>query len=170
MITDILKYGLGFVFLLLLQTLVLNHLQLSIYINPYLYIFFIIALPFNTPNWLLLTLAFVMGLMVDLFTGTLGMHASALVFMAFCRRYLLSVIAPREGYEFGSRPHYQDMGMTWFLIYSSVLTLCHHLFLFFVEAFEFHSFFIILFRVILSSLFTLLLIWMAQVFTYKKHG
>ena len=40
-----------FVFLVLLQVLILNNIQFSGYINPYFYIYFILLLPFDTPRW-----------------------------------------------------------------------------------------------------------------------
>ena len=65
MIKQILNFTLLFVFLVLLQVLVLNNIQLSGYINPYFYVLFILLLPFETANWLLLILAFALGISID---------------------------------------------------------------------------------------------------------
>ncbi|HRE96529.1 MAG TPA: rod shape-determining protein MreD, partial [Flavobacteriales bacterium] len=65
------------IFLLLLQGLVLNNLPLGTYFQPYLYVMFIILLPFETPNWMILPLSFFYGLILDSFTNTYGLHASA---------------------------------------------------------------------------------------------
>ena len=135
MISYLFKYSWAFVLLILLQVLILNNMHLSVYINPYVYILFILVLPFETRGWLILSLAFFMGIIMDSFCNTPGMHSAATVLIAFLRRYLLDVFAPREGYESGMSPHYRDMGIIWFLIYGGILTLIHHFFLFMLEDF-----------------------------------
>ncbi len=168
MIRTIIKYGIKFVVLILFQGLILNNIELGGYINPYLYVLFILFLPFETPGWLVLILGFMLGIAIDSFTNTLGMHTSATVFMAFCRTYILKLLAPRDGYDFHTKPSIQQMGFTWYLTYISSLVLLHHLFLFYVEAFNFSNFFTTLSRALLSSFFTISLILIVQLFSYKS--
>jgi rod shape-determining protein MreD len=158
----------NFIFLLLLQVLILNHIDFSGYINGYLYVLFILLLPFETPKWLLLVSAFLMGLSVDIFCQTLGVHAFASVTIAYIRPYLLGIIAPREGYEVGSQPNVNSFGLEWFIRYAVILVLIHHFVLFYTETFKFHQFFITFLRVILSSLFTLILIVLSQLLILKR--
>ena len=122
--------------LVLFQVLVLNNIQVSGYINPYMYVLFILLLPFETPRWLLLISGFAIGLSIDLFANTLGMHTSATVFMAFLRPYVLKWVMPHDEYEQSTYPRLYYYGFTWFLKYSLVLVLLHHTFLFYVEAFR----------------------------------
>jgi hypothetical protein len=168
MIRDISKHIGNFIFLILLQILVLNNIEFSGYINPYLYILFIILLPFETPNWMLLVSAFMLGLCVDFFSHTLGMHTFSTVLIAFLRPFILKFIAPREGYEAGSRPNANFLGFEWFMKYAIILVVVHHFSLFYIEVFKFHQFFATLLRVILSSIFTLLLIALSQFITLKR--
>jgi rod shape-determining protein MreD len=168
MIRNFPRYFLQFIVLVLLQVLVLNNIHLGGFINPYLYILFILLLPFDTPSWIVLFLGFFLGLSVDLFMNTLGMHASATVFMAFLRPTILKIIAPRDGYEPGTLPRIAHQGAEWFIRYALILTLGHHLFLFFAEAFHFTDFFATLLRVLLSTLFSALLIIMSQYFIYRE--
>ncbi len=158
----------NFIFLLLLQVLILNHIDFSGYINAYLYVLFILLLPFETPKWLLLVAAFVMGLSVDIFCQTLGVHAFATVTMVYIRPYLLGILAPREGYDVGSQPNVNSFGLEWFIRYAVIMVLIHHFVLFYSETFKFHQFFSTFFRVILSSLFTLILIVLSQLLTLKR--
>jgi len=155
-------------FLVLLQVLILNNIEINGYINPYLYVLFIILLPFETPKWLILFSGFVLGFSIDLFSHTLGMHTFATVFIAFLRPYILKFIAPREGYETGTRPNLKFFGFEWFFKYALILVLIHHFALFYIEAFTFHQFFVTLLRVMLSSSFTLLLILLSQYLTLKR--
>ncbi|MCG3167443.1 MAG: hypothetical protein POELPBGB_03235 [Bacteroidia bacterium] len=151
-----------YIFLIVFQVLILNNVQLGGFINPYLYVLFILMLPIEIPGWLLLLLSFLMGLSIDLFENTAGMHASASVFMAFCRPYLLNMISPREGFDRNSQPTIQKFGINWFLTYAGILILLHHFALFYLEIFRFSAFFSTLLRVILSSTFTLGLVVIAQ--------
>ena len=109
-----------------------------------------------------------MGLLVDIFSETLGMHTSATVFMAFLRPYILSYFAPRDGYESGSYPRIFYYGLPWFIKYATLMVFTHHLFLFYVEMFKFQDFFATLLRVILSTLFSSILIIISQYFVFRK--
>ena len=168
MIKNLYQHTGNFIGLVLLQVLILNNIEFSGYINPYLYVLFILALPFETPNWVLLVLAFIMGFTIDLFSNTLGMNTFATVLMAFTRPYLLKVIAPREGYEIGTRPGAKFFGFEWFIKYSLILVLVHHFSLFYIEAFKWQLFFSTFLRVILSTIFTMILIVLTQILTIKR--
>ena len=114
MINHLPRYIFNFIFLILIQVTVLNNIQFSGYVNPYLYILFIITLPFETPGWLLLVLGFLTGVTIDIFSNTLGMHASATVFMAYLRPFILRAFAPRDEYQPGSLPLMHHYGFSWF--------------------------------------------------------
>ena len=164
MINEVIKNGLRFIFLVLFQVLILNNIQLSGYLNPFLYVLFILMLPFQSPDWLVLILSFVLGISIDMFADTGGLHAVACVLMAFIRRPVLKLVSPRDGYDTGQKPTMQQFGFGWFFSYAGILIFVHHLTLFFMETFSFSEFFSTLFRVILSSLFTLMLIFISQFF------
>jgi len=168
MIKQIPRYIISFLLLVLLQVLILNNIQLGGFINPYVYILFILILPFHTPKWLLLILGFLLGLSIDLFTNTLGMHSSATVFIAFLRPFVLKIISPRDGYESETSPTVNFYGINWFIRYSFILVFAHHLFLFYIEVFRFSDFFTTLLRVILSSVVSLLVIFISQYFYRNK--
>ena len=69
---DKLKYILYFIVLLLVQTLILDQICVSVYVNAFVYILFIMTLPIDTNKYLALLLGLLMGLCVDLFNSTLG--------------------------------------------------------------------------------------------------
>jgi len=168
MIINVLKYGLIFILLILFQGLILNNIELGGYVNPFLYVIFILMLPFETPKWVVLILGFVLGIAIDSFSSTMGMHTSATIFMAFCRAYLLKLIEPRGGYEFNATPSVQFMGFPWYLLYAGVLVLLHHLFLFYIESFRLSQFFSTFGRAISSIFFTMILVLIVQLFNYKS--
>jgi rod shape-determining protein MreD len=162
MLNTILKYAGLFILLLAIQVLLLNNIQFSGYVNPYVYILFILLLPIETPSWLLLILAFMTGLTVDLTSGTLGLHTSATVFAGFIRPYVLNVLSPDEGYEPGDMPGIGTFGLRWFITYVLVIVLLHHIFLFYIEVFRFEYFFRTLLRALLSTGFSVLFIIIVQ--------
>ena len=164
MIKSIPRYFLNFILLVLIQVFILNNIQLGGFINPYIYVLFILILPFETPNWFLLFIAFILGMSIDLFSHTIGMHSSATVFMAFLRPYILKLISPRDGYESETLPQLKYYGAVWFIRYSFFLVFAHHLFLFYIEVFRLSNFFATFARVVLSSIFTILLILISQYF------
>jgi rod shape-determining protein MreD len=168
MIREIYKNIGNFVFIILLQVLILNNIEFSGFINPYLYILFILLLPFETPKWILLLVSFILGLTIDIFSNTLGLHAFATVAIAYIRPYVLKIFAPREGYEAGMRPGLSSFGWEWTLKYFFIIVFIHHFILFFTETFKFQMFFPTLLRVILSTLFTVILIILSQLLTQKR--
>jgi len=159
---------LRFFFLILLQVLILNNINLGGFINPYLYVLFVLMLPMETPGWLVLLSAFFLGLGIDIFMQTLGIHSASTVFMAYCRRYVLRLLSPRDGYDFGLQPSIRDMGFTWYFSFAGILILLHHCLLFFLEVFRFSEFFATLGRTVMSTFFTLLLVILCQFLAYKK--
>lgn len=164
MINEVIKNTLRFLFLVLFQVLILNNIQLSGYLNPFLYVLFVLMLPFQTPKWLVLILAFVLGISVDMFSDTGGIHAAASVFMAFLRDPILRLISPRDGYDNAQQPTVQQFGFGWFFSYAGILIFAHHACLFYLETFHFSDFFSTFSRVLLSSIFSLLLIFVSQFF------
>ncbi len=165
---EYLKNIIRFFVLILIQVFILNNIRLSGYINPYLYVYFILLLPFETPKWLLLISAFLLGLGVDIFSHTLGLHASASVLMAFVRPLVLASISSRREYEQGITPTISDLGFRWFITYSFVLVSIHHVLYFFLEVFRASEFFITLYRAFISIVFTVILAVITQILFYKK--
>ena len=154
MINSILRFSLIFILLILLQVVLFNNIQFSGYVNPYVYIMFILLLPVEIPSWLLLLLSFTTGIILDFFSGSPGMHSSATVLAGFVRPYILRIVSPRDGYESRSEPSMQNYGFRWFLIYTVLVVLVHHTALFYLEVFRFADFFRTLLRALTSSVFT----------------
>lgn len=163
MTVGIFKYIIQFLFLVLLQGLVLNNIQISGYINPYLYILFLITLPCSLRREYVLIIAFFLGLSVDLFSNTHGIHAFACVFTAFIRHYLIQGFAPRDDYE-DRNPSMAYFGLASFTRYIVLMILIHHTCLFLVDFFSLKQPIILLLRILFSSIFTFLMIFFIEKF------
>jgi len=152
---------------LLFQVLVLNSLNWGGYIYPAFYIYFILVLPFETAGWVLLLSAFFMGMGVDYFSNSMGVHTAASVFTAFCRPAVLRILSTKRDYESNIKPGVRDFGIVWFLSYMVILVFLHHFVLFFLEYFSLKGFLHTILRIFLSSSVTLLLALLVQLIFYQ---
>jgi rod shape-determining protein MreD len=157
-----------FVVLILFQVLVMDNVMINGYMIPYIYILFILLMPFETPRWIQLLSGFALGFAMDLFSGTPGMHTAATVLIAFARPYLLDLLASRDGYEPETFPRIHYYGFIWFLKYAALIVVIHHLALFYLEVFQLKHFFSTFLRVILSSILSTSTIVLSQYFVFRK--
>ncbi|MBR5983151.1 MAG: hypothetical protein IK025_05470 [Bacteroidales bacterium] len=146
-----LKYILYFFVLLFVQTLILDQISVSVYVNAFVYILFIMMLPIETNKYLVLLLGLLMGLGVDLFDSTLGLHASGGVLVAFVRTFALDIYSPHDGYEANKQLSVRNYGYLWFIKYALTLIIVHHLWIFFFENLSFANIFFTLAKVVISS-------------------
>jgi len=159
-----------FVTLVLIQVLIMNKVDFYGFLNPYVYLLFILLLPFETPGWMLLLFAFAMGITVDLFSGTLGLHAGSSVFAAFMRPVIIKFVGEKPDYDITTQPKLQQMGLKWFIAYALLMTFAHQLFLNILDVFSFNEFWQTLLRVIVSTLFTFLFIMLFEyIFAPRKE-
>lgn len=151
-----------------LQILIFNNISFLGFSIPYMYVLYILILPFEINKTLLLFVGFLAGLVIDISTNSPGVHASATLTIAFFRPYIIRQLTPRKGYEVNTLPTLHYYGLGWFFKYSFVMVLIHHAVLYFNLSFSFHDLLILLLRVSISMCITLLLIIVSQYFIYKK--
>ncbi len=161
------KYPVMFVVLALLQVLLFNQVNLSGFLNPYIYVLFILLLPLSMAPYQVLLLSFLMGIVIDWFSNSLGLHASAAVVLGFFRLPVVHLITTREA-EQVEYPGLKQTGMNWFLLYVTILVFIHHFFLFSVEVFTFESFHRTILRGLASSAFTVGVIYVSQLLIFRE--
>lgn len=162
------KYILRFIILVAIQVLVLNHVYLGGYITPYIYIMFVMLLPFDIKGWALLLWAFALGLTVDMFSDSAGMHAAATLWIAFIRPGLIRMVSVKTDFEPGTEPGINTLGGASLFFYTSIMVAAHHVFLFFVEAFRIDQLPQILSLTLLSGLVSVLIIFVG--FLWMETG
>jgi rod shape-determining protein MreD len=160
--TEIIKNILSFVLLVLAQVLVIQNVNLTGYVILLPYVLWILMLPFETSRQLVMLSAFAIGVVIDYFYDSSGLHAFSCTMMGFSRYYVLKYIAPRDGYDQGVTPTIYDMGAGWFLRYAGILIFIHHFSLFYLEIFRFPEFLNTFLRVVLSSAGTLGFVYLIQ--------
>jgi rod shape-determining protein MreD len=168
MIRTIIINLLRFIVLVFIQVFLLKNVTLYNLATPYLYILFILLLPFETPNILLFALAFILGLTIDAFYDTPGLHTAACVLLAFVRVLFISITVQKEGFDNEPEPTLSIMGFRWFFTYALVLTLFHHFFLLSLEIFDISGIQYSIERFVLSTLFTVFLMVISGYLFYRR--
>jgi len=167
MINPYFKYSLYFVLYILVQVLILNNILFFTFINPYLYILFIITLPSTVTREVTLLVAFLMGLIIDMFSGTPGFNAFATVPIAYIKPYFQKAFGPREEHEL-LIPSFKTYGVGMFLQYAGYLVVIHHFMFFLIEEGSVFNFGSILIKTLCSSIFTVLLIVSMEIFKFRR--
>ncbi|MEM0519508.1 MULTISPECIES: rod shape-determining protein MreD [Aequorivita] len=155
-----------FVLLVFLQVLVLNNINLGGYINPYLYILFIVLYPLDGDKSVLIFLGFLLGLSIDIFEDSGGVHAAACAFVAYIRPVVLK-------YSFGVSYEYNSVKIKKAdpmerLTYIASLVLMHHFVMFSLEIFSFNHTLLLLKSTLFSGLFTIIVIVCTMIIFNKK--
>ncbi|TKC05590.1 rod shape-determining protein MreD [Pedobacter polaris] len=155
--------------LLFVQIFLLRNLNYYNLSTPFLYILFILVLPFRTPNFLLFLIAFGTGLTMDAFYDTLGVHTSACVALAFVRILFISVSVNRDAFD-EPEPSLGNMGFKWFTLYAVLCTLVHHIVVFLLEAFKFNEIAYTLGRALLSVVFTMFVVLLVELIFHNRKS
>ncbi|MFI0430434.1 rod shape-determining protein MreD [Mariniflexile sp. HMF6888] len=155
-----------FILLVFLQVVLFSNINFSGYINPFVYIMFIALFPVKNNRFIIIFLSFFLGLAVDLFSDTGGIHAAACVFIAYIRPVILKfsfgVIYEHQTIKFNT----VEFGEK--LTYLTILTFLHHFVLFFLEMFSVSKIILVLQKTLFSSIFTILLILIITIIFSKK--
>ncbi len=159
---NLLKNIIRFIGLVLLQILVFNNIEVFSFITPFIYILFIIMLPFDTPKWVILVSGFMMGMCVDIFSNTGGIHTASTVLMAYISPWAQKVVSSKQDPEAGTQPGIKTMGFRWFFFYTLILTTVHHICLFYLEIFSLTDFFGTLKHALYNVAFTMVFIIISQ--------
>jgi len=175
--SDYLKNFLRFSIIILIQVLILNKITLRWWSQPagfpvfipYIYPLFILLLPFETSVVTLLLCGFGLGLTMDVFMNTAGMHACATVLIAYLRTNVLNALLPKNLIEYPNQsPNVKNMGWMPFLVYSSFLIVVHHAVFFTVELWSFSNIGYLLLKIAASS-FTSLLFVIAYLLLFTRQ-
>jgi hypothetical protein len=155
--------------LLLFQILLLRNLSFYNIATTFIYVLFLLLLPFGIPNFLLYLIAFLTGITLDAFYDTLGVHTTACVTLAFVRILFISVTLNRDSFD-EPEPTLGNMGFKWFILYAMLCIFAHHLVLFLLEAFRFTEISYTLIRCLFSSLATLAAVTLIEFVFYSRKA
>jgi hypothetical protein len=156
--TTLLRHIIRALLILLLQILVLKRIGLGNlwlwqYGDIFLYPVIVLLLPFRLSRHYVILIGFLIGLLIDMFYDTIGVHAFALTATAYARGLLLSYLEPRGGYQLSMSPTIFSMGLNWVLTFTSFSLLIHTFLYFTAEIFTF----VYIGQIILKTMVTLVL-------------
>jgi rod shape-determining protein MreD len=172
------KFIVNFVVILFVQIFILNDIVIKSSITilgipafiPLIYPLVLLLLPLNTPHWLTMFIGFLVGITMDLFSNTPGVHASACVLLAYIRPYLLNLFFQQNIKELGDTvPTLFRMGFRSFLLYIFFALVVHHFSYYIIQIWSFKNTLIILYKTVLSTLLSIILIILSQLIFAKKE-
>ncbi len=150
-------FGYLFLYIFLFKNLVLFDIAFC-----FIYLAFLLSIPIDSNRIVAMFVGLFTGLVIDIFSDSLGIHTAACVLLMHVRYYVIKWVTPQGGYDGNVLPSATSMGLQWYLTYALPLVLVHHICLFYIEAGGVSMFFFTLTKVLLSTLFTLLVIILLQ--------
>lgn len=147
-----------FIVLVFFQVTIFNNIHLFGFITPYPYILFILLYPLNANRHLFLIISFLLGLILDVFNNSGGVHTTACITLAFFRENLLKM-AFGYSYEFHMM-RITDKISSELVTYVVTSVFIHHTLLISLEVFNLKFILEILLRIVTSAAFTILLIFL----------
>jgi len=161
-------FGLLFVFLVFLQVFVLNNILFLGYVNPYLYITFVFFYPLKKNRFAFLLLSFALGLSIDFFSDSGGIHAFSLVTISYLRLFFIRIFFNKSEVDYPFfKLNLESFGKKF--NYIITLTVLHHFLLFSFANFSFQNIANVILNTLYSSAFTLILYFLSIYIFSKKQ-
>ena len=158
MAKEIIKFTLMFIALTLCQVVVFNHICLFSVAVPLVFIYFIVKLPVTLGVSWVMTLAFILGLTVDIMSNTQGMNSLACTILAVTRLPVLHLYMPRQDTLSNPEPSIRTLGPAIFMKYAITLTAIYCTLFFIIEAFAFFNPVHMILKIASSTLLTFIVI------------
>jgi rod shape-determining protein MreD len=164
---NLLKSGLSLFVLLFLQLFIFNNFLFQGFMNPYIYVVFILLLSPRTSPFYTLSLAFFIGALVDVFEGAYGVHTAATVFLAFIKPVIFQIFKTGKN-DLSDLTEVKELGLLRSLGYIFIGLFLHHFVLFSIENFAWDDFGSLLIRSSYSSLFSFIFVLLHQLWNHRR--
>lgn len=169
MLKTVIQFLILYVLMVLAQVIVFNRICLFGYAVPLVFIYFIVKLPVTLHiNWVL-TVSFLMGLTIDIFSDTQGMNALACTILGLIRKSVLHLYFPREDEMTASQPSLRSLGVSVFLKYVFSISLLYCILFFFIESFSLFNPVRLFVKIASSTLLTFIIITAIDSLTSRRH-
>lgn len=155
-----------FIVLILVQVLILNNIHFLRLVTPFLYLYFIVKMPVGFTSSRVTFFSFLLGLIIDIFSNTPGMHAAACTLVGFIRPAIIKILMGDELPDTVT-PSFKTFGYGGFLRYVIVLVILHHITLFMLESLTLFDPLFLLIRIVASIAATTLLICIVEAFNVE---
>lgn len=165
---NLLRGGIYFVVLVLLQVLVLNNIHFLRIATPFVYLYFIVKMPVGMARDITVLSSFLLGLVVDTFSNTMGMHAAATTLAGFMSGPLIYFFMGKDLPE-GIYPSYKSFGFGGFFRYTLSVVVIHHVTLFVIESLTLFDPLFLVIRICGSVVTTTVLICTIEAFNVETQ-
>ena len=146
-----------YVLVMLLQVLLFNQLQFFGVCHPYIYVMCLLMMPITLPHSVEMVIGAVIGLIMDVFCNSLGIHMAGCILLMFVRPYVLgTIISEKE--RLTEQINQQTIGLIALVKYAAILIPIHHLTVFALSAWSWHHIGFILLETVVSSIISFLVI------------
>ena len=169
MIKSIFKIGIYFLFYVAIQVLILNNIHLFRIATPLLYLYVIVKMPTNITRSQAIIISFILGIVMDIFSNTLGIHAAACALAGMFRDPIMYSFSGKELLEEAS-PSYRTLGVNAFMKYVFALVAIHHITLFSIESISLFDPTFLLLRIVACVILTTLLIFIVEAFHIQRKS
>ena len=147
--------GLRFILLILIQVLIFNTLNFLGFINPLVYVIFLYWYPIKGNRALFMVTSFFLGFIIDVFSDTMALHATATLTVAYIRpvlmRFCFGVNYEFQNFSFKNTTKVQR------LTFLGLLILIHQIVFFSLEIISLSHVLLIFKRVLATGIVTLIL-------------
>ena len=159
---------LRFTLLVLVQVLVFNRLNFFGFINPMVYILFLYWYPIKENRAVFISVGFLLGLVIDIFSDTLALHAASTVTLAYLRptimRFVFGINYEFQSFKLSNTTRAQQ------ITFLALLIVAHHVIFFTLEIFSLANLLVILKKVIFTGIGTLILcLLFSSLFSVQKE-
>ncbi len=142
---------------MILQVLLFDQLQLLGVCHPYIYVLCLLMMPITLSHSADMIIGAVVGLIMDIFCNSMGIHTAACIFIMFIRPYLIGAIVNDKD-RLNEQISLRSLGMEALLRYVVILVVIHHLIVFLLAAWNWAHIGFVLVETLVSSLVTIFII------------
>ena len=155
-----------YILVMLLQVFLFDQLQLWGACHPYIYILCLMMMPITLSHSADMIIGAVVGLIMDIFCNSLGVHTASCILLMFIRPYLIGRLVSDKD-RLNEQISLHALGMEALIKYVVILVLIHHLMVFLLAAWSWHHIGFVLLETIVSSLITILVILGYNILKYR---
>ena len=162
-------YSLLAIVLILLQVTILSNVALWGVATPFLFLYFIMKLPVSLSPNKVMTIAFLVGLTIDMFFSTPGVYALASVITAFMRKPFITLVLQHED-DYGTMyPSTKSLGLAPFTVYVLITSFTFSLTVFIIQSFSLYNPLYLILKIVSSTIFTYIMVMSAEYILKDKR-
>ncbi|MDA0685448.1 MAG: hypothetical protein O3C22_01325 [Bacteroidetes bacterium] len=154
---EAIKYSIAAILLAFLQAYLIQEINMGVWHKPLPYVAIFFVLNVHSNRYAVLVAAFAFGFLIDLLSGSFGMHTGACVALAFFKNLYDRNWLDIDSITLQGQQHFSPEAKSWpaYLQYIGSLTFVHHLVFFSLDYFKADALLYILLTATISTMGTI---------------